>query len=146
MFQYDEWANARMLAALKGLDDDSRPLQLMAHVLVAQKIWLERINGRDTTGVDKSPKLTLAEAQILADENREALSEIVAGADDERLDSEIEYKNLSGAEFRTSLRDILTHVALHGAYHRGQAAAALRAAQVTPPNTDFITFVRETSG
>ncbi len=34
---------------------------------------------------------------------------------------------------------------MHGTYHRGQIAAALRAADITPPNTDFITFVRETA-
>jgi uncharacterized damage-inducible protein DinB len=56
----------------------------------------------------------------------------------------VEYKNLSRKEF-LSTRDILTHVAMHGTYHRGQIAAALRAADITPPNTDFITFVRETA-
>ena len=32
----------------------------------------------------------------------------------------VTYKNSKGTEFRNSKRDILTHVALHGQYHRGQ--------------------------
>jgi uncharacterized damage-inducible protein DinB len=33
-------------------------------------------------------------------------------------------------------------VALHGAYHRGQIAAALRGAGAVPEPTDFIAFAR----
>jgi len=37
-------------------------------------------------------------------------------------------------------------VALHGSYHRGQVAAAVRAAGGEPVNTDYITYVRELAG
>jgi uncharacterized damage-inducible protein DinB len=47
--------------------------------------------------------------------------------------------------FRSQISDILLHVALHSSYHRGQIAAAVRAAGVTPVNTDFITFARASS-
>ena len=39
--------------------------------------------------------------------------------------------------------DIVTHVALHGAYHRGQIAWVLRHGAGEPVSTDFITMVRE---
>jgi len=39
--------------------------------------------------------------------------------------------------------DILTQVATHGAYHRGQIAKAIRRGGGTPADTDFIIFVRE---
>jgi uncharacterized damage-inducible protein DinB len=37
---------------------------------------------------------------------------------------------------------MLTHVAMHGSYHRGQIAAALRAGGDIPSPTDYIAFVR----
>jgi len=39
--------------------------------------------------------------------------------------------------------DILTHVLLHSAYHRGQIAVDLRAAGLTPAYTDYIHAVRQ---
>jgi uncharacterized damage-inducible protein DinB len=36
----------------------------------------------------------------------------------------------------------LMHVALHGAYHRGQIAQVIRQGGGEPVNTDFITFQR----
>ncbi|WP_244563156.1 DinB family protein [Paenibacillus uliginis] len=52
------------------------------------------------------------------------------------------YTNSSGKEFMTSIRDILTHVALHGQYHRGQINSRFRADGIDPVNMDYITFVR----
>ena len=40
------------------------------------------------------------------------------------------------------LGEILEHLHLHGAYHRGQIAAWMRWEGIAPVNTDFITFVR----
>jgi uncharacterized damage-inducible protein DinB len=58
------------------------------------------------------------------------------------LDKFISYSNSKGQEFKNSVRDILTHVALHGQYHRGQINSRLRADGFEPVNLDFITFVR----
>jgi uncharacterized damage-inducible protein DinB len=39
--------------------------------------------------------------------------------------------------------DILTHVAMHGAYHRAQIATAVRESGQEPAYTDFIHAVRQ---
>ena len=56
LFQFDEWANSRVLEALgQSPVQNPRALHLMAHILVAQKIWLERLNAQDTVGTNKAP-------------------------------------------------------------------------------------------
>ena len=59
------------------------------------------------------------------------------------LDEVAIYKNSKGIEYRTKYRDILLHVLLHSAYHRGQVAMAERAAGGEPAYTDYIAYVRE---
>jgi uncharacterized damage-inducible protein DinB len=54
----------------------------------------------------------------------------------------VHYTNSDGQHFETSVSDILTHVALHGAYHRGQVAHLLRGAGAEPQATDYIQFGR----
>jgi uncharacterized damage-inducible protein DinB len=58
------------------------------------------------------------------------------------LDGEVTYVNSAGQEFRSTRRDMLLHVALHGCYHRGQVALLLREAGAVPEPTDYIAFVR----
>ena len=41
------------------------------------------------------------------------------------------------------VRDILTHVFMHSAYHRGQIASDMRQAGFVPAYTDFIHGVRQ---
>jgi uncharacterized damage-inducible protein DinB len=58
------------------------------------------------------------------------------------LNQLIIYKNSKGTEFCQSFREILTHVALHGQYHRGQINQLLRITGHEPINVDYITFRR----
>ncbi len=87
--------------------------------------------------------LTLDECAALAADGAAAYARYLDALTDEAAAREVAYTNSQGASFSTRVSDVLTHVALHGAYHRGQVAAALRAAGAVPVNTDFITFVRE---
>ena len=52
------------------------------------------------------------------------------------------YRNSAGNQFTSTLEDILTHVTLHGSYHRGQVASLIRSAGDTPSPTDYIFFAR----
>jgi uncharacterized damage-inducible protein DinB len=58
------------------------------------------------------------------------------------LDTLVSYKNTKGAAFQTSIKDILTHVGLHGVYHRGQVALLVRQGGGTAAPTDYIIFTR----
>jgi uncharacterized damage-inducible protein DinB len=143
LFEYTEWANTRVLDSLSGAAPVAKALQLFAHLLMAEKIWLERVEGQETVGTNKSPELSLNECRQLASDNQRGFREIIERGEVDGLDSALTYKNLSGTTFTTSIADILTHVALHGTYHRGQIALTTRAEGGTPVNTDFITFTRE---
>jgi uncharacterized damage-inducible protein DinB len=146
LFAYDEWATVRVLKLLKATPgQNQKALGLLAHLLLAEKIWLLRLEGQDTAGINKSPALSLAECESLANENQRAYADFLGTLGEADLDSMLTYRNLKGTEFSTPVRDILTHVALHGTYHRGQIASAMRAEGNAPVDTDFITFVRAAS-
>jgi len=58
------------------------------------------------------------------------------------LAREIQYRNSAGQEFRSTLEDILLHVALHGSYHRGQVSLIVRGGGGEPVATDYNAFIR----
>jgi len=147
LFAYDMWSISRILdSLLSSSSPNQRALGLLAHLLVSEKIWLLRLQGQDTSAIDKSPELSLAECESLAKENQRAYADFLGSLNKDDLDWLVKYRNFSGTKFDTAMGDILTHVVLHGTYHRGQIATAMRAAGLIPVDTDFITFVRETGG
>ena len=146
MFEHMAWADARVLDVLTAhpaAAHQSKVLALLSHVVAAERIWLFRLRGEDTSSHLVWPEWTLEHAGTVARDNARAYMVLVAGLSDEISERVVEYRNSQGTAFRAQAVDILSHVALHGSYHRGQIAASLRASGVTPVNTDFITFVRE---
>lgn len=146
LFTYDGWAITRILASLKSMpSQNQKALRSLAHLLVAEKVWFLRLQGQDTSETNLSPELSLGECESLANENQRAYADFLGSLNEDSLDSMVTYRNSKGTEFSTPVGDILTHVALHGTYHRGQIATAMRGEGVIPVNTDFITFVCEIS-
>lgn len=142
-FAYDDWANREVLATLRVSDSSTtRPLQLLAHILSAERLWLERIH-KQPQSLPVWPDFTLdqCEAQIaeLARLWHEFLGQLSAAGLSER----VTYKNSKGEPWSSAVEDILTHVSLHSAYHRGQVASQVRASGETPAYTDFIHAVRQ---
>ena len=147
LFSYDEWAVARILDSFKSnAGNTPKALNLLAHLLLAEKIWLLRLKGEDTEQINKSPELSVSECESLATDLHAAYREFLSSLKEDDLGSLVTYKNSAGSEFQTPLQDILMHVALHGVYHRGQIALVVRGEGRQPVGTDFIIYVRAKTG
>jgi len=142
LFAHLRWADQCALDALRRVPAPDRALvDLYAHVIAAEHVWLARAQGR-AAAVAVWPAHSLEESAALAAETQAAYDVLLDTLDEAALPREVDYTNSAGARFRSRLDDILLHVALHGAYHRGQIAYALRRAGAEPIATDYIAFVR----
>jgi len=143
LLQHADWANRRILDSLQKTElAEQRPWRLLAHVLAAERIYLERARGLDPWPQNFWPELSPEQGAALIVENGFAYKKFFAGLAENDLDASVKYRNSKGIEFHTPIKDLLTHVAQHGAYHRGQIALLIRNAGHEPVNTDFIAFVR----
>jgi uncharacterized damage-inducible protein DinB len=142
LFRHMAWADARALDALRKAGGTSELARSeLAHVLGTEHVWLSRLEGRPAT-VAVWPDLSVDECESLARETQAGFRAFVDRLDDTALERTVHYRNSAGVEFDSKISDILFHVALHGSYHRGKVAAALRAAGAEPAPTDYIAFVR----
>jgi uncharacterized damage-inducible protein DinB len=142
LFEHMAWADERALKALRTSEGASELAHSeLAHVLGAEHVWLARLEGRPAA-VAVWPELSVDQCEALARETRAGFRAFVERQDDTTLERTVHYRNSAGAEFDSKVSDILLHVALHGSYHRGKVAAALRAAGAEPAATDYIGFVR----
>ena len=89
------------------------------------------------------PGSTLGECEALAEQMGVAWREYLTKLAPEGFEESIEYKNSKGEAWTSRVEDVLTHVIMHSAYHRGQIAMEMRAAGMEPGYTDFIHAVRQ---
>ena len=143
LYDHLAWADGLLLDALEATGDPpGEAMRLLAHLFGAERVWLMRIRNEDSSVQPVWPRLSLAQCRALAGEARAGFRDILHSATGERLDAPVAYRNTKGQPFESSLRDILLHIALHGAHHRGQIAALLRREGREPAATDFILFSR----
>lgn len=147
LFHHMSWANDRLIMLLQNRDRDAdagkRATRLLAHVIAAERIWLLRATGGDASNVPIWPDWSLGDTARISGETRSGYQRLLDDLDESDLLRSVEYRNSRNQAFHTELGDILLHVAVHGSYHRGQIAAAVRRGGDEPINTDYIKYVRE---
>ena len=143
LFTYDDWANREILTALQKLDvPPPRTVKLLAHILSAEKLWLERLWLQKQT-YPVWPDFSLTQCKLEIEELPKLWKQYLMAVKEEGLSRSLTYKNSKGESWTNLKQDILLHVIMHSAYHRGQIAADMRAAGFTPASTDFIHGVRQ---
>jgi len=143
LFAYDAWANHEVLASLRAAQlAPARSLQFIAHVLASERLWWERLEGKGQS-VPVWPEFTMAESGNLAADLAQSWKTYLAARSENDLEQSVTYRNSKGETWSSRKDDILMHVVMHSAYHRGQIATDMRGAGLTPAYTDFIHSVRQ---
>jgi len=143
LFTYDAWANHEVLTALRSSNGPlAHALKLAAHVLAAERLWLARLEQKEPD-IPVWPEFTIDECQDLASGLSQRWTSYLAASSEADLGKSVSYRNSKGENWSSRKGDILMHVVMHSAYHRGQIAADMRAVGLTPAYTDFIHSVRQ---
>ena len=138
---YNEWANQRVLEKLAQHPDQLESLCKLAHVALAEKVWLCRLEGSPQK-MDIFQTLKAEEIRNLLAEVKPKWQYVLEKAEQEGFSSLLDYLSVKGDPFSNTLSDIFTHVLNHGTYHRAQIATLLRQQNIDPVVTDFIAFAR----
>lgn len=141
LFHYDDWANREVLRSLQELPHSPlKAARLMAHIVAVEYLWLARLKREPSPVV--WPEWTIAQTTQQQLALPTVVDEYFSSLSPARLEETVEYTNSKGERWTNTVADILMHIAMHSAYHRGQIAMVLRDAGIAPPYTDFIQAVR----
>jgi uncharacterized damage-inducible protein DinB len=147
-YEYNAWANNRLLDVSAGLSADELGtgrgasfgsiLDSLVHVVRAQAFWLQRWNHDDTRGstLGDEGEVSLAKVRAAFDDSHTGIGEYIADLTGERLDGLLDYHDRRG-EWSRPLWQLMTHVVNHGTYHRGEIAMMLTVAGHSPGDLDF---------
>ncbi|MBP1999080.1 putative damage-inducible protein DinB [Paenibacillus shirakamiensis] len=142
MFEHVHWANQRVLETLQQAESvHAETIRLFAHILHSEQVWLTRLQGKDSSHLPIWSDANLIICEQLVVQNEQGYRSYLHATEDKDFNQLITYRNSKQQQFSKSIGDILTHVALHGQYHRGQINLRLRPEGVEPISLDYILFV-----
>jgi uncharacterized damage-inducible protein DinB len=139
LLQYDAWANRETVESLQGRPPE-RSLRWMAHIVGAEYLWLARLKG-ESAPLAVWPELGIDACHDKVTDLARLWPEFLEAHRDSLGDT-VSYTNTKGEAWTNTVEEILTHVPVHSAYHRGQIASDVRGAGMTPALTDYIHAVR----
>jgi len=164
LYEYDHWANRRMLNAASRLTDEEFTRAVsgsfhcvrdtLLHILGGEWIWLAYWRNPPESPASLSDLKAKRDALFCheAFPNVDALqlkwievqseqSEFVNRVDDKSLAKMLPFRGT-----RLSLMHLMQHVVNHSTYHRGQVALTIRQLGAEPLATDFHVFLLEHLG
>ena len=143
LFAYDRWANREVLHSFQSAAQvPASALKRFSHVLSAEQLWLERLTGQPQTS-PVWPDFSLPQVEARSRELSQLWRNYLSGLGEADLSRICHYINSKGEKWSSRTEDILVHLIMHSAYHRGQIAGDMRAAGFTPAYTDFIHAARQ---
>jgi uncharacterized damage-inducible protein DinB len=141
LLDYDGWANRETLRSL-GNSAPPKSLRWMGHIVGAELLWLARLQKKPQP-MAVWPDLDVRGCSDGLDDAARQWSAYLGGDASGRLSDSVSYINTKGEPWANTAEDILIHVVIHSAYHRGQIASDLRGAGKEPVLTDYIHAVRQ---
>lgn len=142
LFAFNDWANRKLVVTLKG-GPGAASLQYLAHLLVTEREYFDRLSGKDSTGFDFWRDLSIEDCEVFARENTGSYVKFLEKIDEADLETVTSYRTSEGLPHSNTYREMLTHVLFHSMTHRGQALSAMRRDGVEPPKIDYIIYLRE---
>ncbi len=140
---YDQYANLLLLETINKTGETEKAVQLMAHLLSAQQVWLSRLVDKPVTGHVLWPDWKTDTFKQLINDNYQRLINFLDYSAPDDFDKIVSYTDLKGNSHENKLSDILAHYFNHGTHHRAQAGQHLKLAGADLPNTDYIFYLRQ---
>jgi len=143
LLAYEGWANHEAAEALLcAANPVTRVVRIMAHIVGASWLWYSRVVSQ-LSPMPVWPELPPEDLHASIDAVQRSWEALIESLTPEQLNKRIEYVNSKGEPWTSTVEEILTHLFMHSAYHRGQIALLLRMDNQEPAYTDYIHAVRQ---
>ncbi len=141
LIEYEKWANLKVYEAIVSASEtDERILELFSHLLNINNMWLNLILEQPQT-LTLWEKHTINKCKELILSNTLNWTKYLSSAENSDTEKIVEFTPAYGGEKRKiTIRDAITGIIIHSAYHRGQIILRLKPLVEELPLTTYPSF------
>ena len=151
LYGYQAWANRDLLDKLALLDETTQAteretaLRLVSHQHVVARIFAAHLAGTNHgyTSDDTTETPSLDELRAAVAATGRWYQDYVRTASPEMLSEAVAFSFTDGDKGCMTRQEMLLHVALHSAVHRGEACRILWQLSITPPWDTFAVYLHQ---
>jgi len=143
LFNYNHFTNKQINNVLLARHT-AQAVKLMAHLLSAEQLWLQRCKHISTAGISSWPEGNAETFDTIIDANHREWIAFLNGVTEDAFEKAIHYQNSIGEHFDSTLSDMITQVLNHGTHTRAQIGQILKQNDGDKlPVTDYIYYSRQ---
>src|SRR5215831_14209818 len=149
VFSYKAKANNETLTAMRQFDDTSPAkeiaIRVLSHTYVVDRIFAANLRRAEHgyTSPNTSDAPSLEELSAAINTSDQWYIDYVSRLDEAQLAERIDFTFTDGLPGRMSREEMLWHVAIHGAGHRGQVGWIMTENSITPPADRFTSYLHK---
>ena len=149
LFRYKAHSNKEILVAMRLFDDASPAkeiaIRVLSHTYVVDRIFAANLTGTEHryTSANTSQTPSLEELSATIKTSDQWYIDYVSLLDEAQLAERIDFTFTDGEPGRMSREEMLWHVAIHGAGHRGQVGWIMMENSITPPADRFTSYLHK---
>ncbi len=149
VFSYKAKANDEILTAMREFADASPAkeiaIRVLSHTYAVDRIFAANLRRaeHEYTSPNPSQAPSLEELSAAIKTSDQWYIDYVMRLDETQLAERIDFTFTDGLPGRMSREEMLTHVTVHGEYHRGQISLLMMQNSITPPGDGFTTFLHK---
>lgn len=154
LLDYNAWANEEYLNQIRELPADevtkqreslmNNILNSVNHLLVIDKVWMAHMQGK-THSFEKLQTViheNLDDFQAAKKKMDQEIRDYVSGLSEDELEEVVNYELMGGNKGNLPRYMIITHLAIHGAFHRGFIADMFGQIPAVPAGQDIPVWER----
>lgn len=149
LFAQKSWANNELFSALAEVNAQAHPqvvhmaIRMLNHIYVVDRIFRAHLlgepHGYSATNTEATPDLGTLQFEVA--ETDGWYEAYVAQLSDAQLAERIHFSFTDGDGGTMSREEMLTHIVVHGFYHRGNVGQMLKSIEVAPPRDLYTKFL-----
>lgn len=151
MFRYKAMANEEILTSMRQLDEQTHQSQrhsamrILNHTYVVDQIFAAHLKAlpHNYTAANTPDTPTLDELAAAMHSSDQWYVNYASKLTPEELRESIDFTFTDGDSGRMSREEILTHVVLHGGYHRGAVGRIIAQLSIAPPRDLFTRYLHK---
>jgi uncharacterized damage-inducible protein DinB len=153
LYGYHAWANIDLFNKLESVDREKHQtelqtaLRLISHYYVVSRIFAGHLqgvpHGFTSDNFEETPALDELTAAVMSSD--QWYLDYVRNASSAALFEAVAFTFTDGDKGYMTREEMLTHVALHAGYHRGEVGRILWQLSVTPPWDTFAVYLHRTN-
>jgi uncharacterized damage-inducible protein DinB len=144
MFDYEDWANRKVLDYLKNNESHDQVERIFSHLIADMTPWVCLLSAREVPiDLDCSPNWTLEECEANLTTSMSEIKSHIAGLSDGEFGNVVTSYASNGRQFDNTVAEILTQILSHGQHHRGQIEWIVEHETGEYLGTSYMPYVRQ---